>query len=115
MVPSKFKFAQHGQSGAWVSELLPHTAKIADELTFIKSMHTEAINHDPAVTFLQTGSQIAGRPSMGVVGLVRDWRARTQDLPAFVRDDLAGRGGGGQPLYDRLWGSGLSADAGIRA
>ena len=64
-MPSQFAFAQHGKSGAWVSELLPHTAKIADDLTFLKSVHTEAINHDPAVTFLQTGSQIAGRPSMG--------------------------------------------------
>ncbi|MGH9427683.1 MAG: DUF1501 domain-containing protein, partial [Terriglobia bacterium] len=63
MVPSLFKFAQHGQSGAWVSELMPHTAKIADELCFIRSMHTEAINHDPAITFFQTGAQIAGRPS----------------------------------------------------
>ncbi|MEP7367936.1 MAG: DUF1501 domain-containing protein, partial [Acidobacteriota bacterium] len=65
MVPSKFMLSQRGQSGAWVSELLPYTAKIADQLAFIKSMHTEAINHDPAVTFFQTGSQIAGRPSMG--------------------------------------------------
>src|SRR5947208_8855058 len=65
VVPSKFAFARHGQSGAWVSELMPHTAKVADDLTFVKSTFTEAINHDPAVTFLQTGSQIAGRPSMG--------------------------------------------------
>ncbi len=64
-VPSKFSFAQHGESGAWVSELLPATAGIADRLTIVRSMFTEAINHDPAVTFLQTGSQIAGRPSMG--------------------------------------------------
>ena len=83
VVPSKYKFAQHGKSGAWVSELLPHTAKIADDLTFVKSMHTEAINHDPAVTFFQTGSQIAGRPSMG------SWVSyglgcETEDLPAFV-------------------------------
>jgi hypothetical protein len=61
---SQFDFAQHGKSGAWVSELLPHTARIADELCIVKSMHTEAINHDPAVTFFQTGSQLAGRPSM---------------------------------------------------
>ena len=65
VVPSKFQFAQHGNSGAWVSELLPYTAKAADQLTFIKSLHTEAINHDPAVTFIQTGAQIAGRPSIG--------------------------------------------------
>ena len=62
---SIFKFAQHGQSGAWLSELLPHTAKIADDLCFIRSMHTEQINHDPAVTFVQTGFQLAGRPSLG--------------------------------------------------
>ena len=63
--PSLFKFAQHGQSGTWLSELLPHTAKVADDLCIIKSLQTEAINHDPAVTFFQTGFQIAGRPSIG--------------------------------------------------
>ncbi|MBI4904849.1 MAG: DUF1501 domain-containing protein [Acidobacteria bacterium] len=106
VVPSKFKFAQHGQSAAWVSELLPHTAKIADDLTFIKSMHTEAINHDPAVTVLQTGSIIAGRPSIGS-WLAYGLGAETQDLPAFVVMISPGQGGGGQPLYDRLWGSGF--------
>src|SRR5437764_6218067 len=59
IVASKFQFAQHGGSGAWISELIPHTANIADDLTFLKAVHTEAINHDPAVTFLQTGSQLA--------------------------------------------------------
>jgi hypothetical protein len=106
VVPSRYQFARHGASGAWISELLPHTAKIADKLTFIKSVHTEAINHDPAVTFLQTGAQIAGRPSMGswvAYGL----GAETQDLPAFVVMISPGGGGGGQPLYDRLWGSGF--------
>ena len=106
VVPSKFSFAQHGQSGAWVSELMPHTAKITDDLTFVKSAFTEAINHDPAVTFLQTGSQIAGRPSMGswvVYGL----GAETEQLPAFVVMISPGGGGGGQPLYDRLWGAGF--------
>src|SRR6476619_7078806 len=63
VAPSRFRFEQHGKCGAWVSELLPHTAKIVDDLCFIRSMHTEAINHDPAITFCQTGSQIAGRPS----------------------------------------------------
>ncbi|MBL8176656.1 MAG: DUF1501 domain-containing protein [Bryobacterales bacterium] len=106
VVPSKFTFEQRGQSGAWVSELLPHTAKIADELTFIKSLHTEAINHDPAVTFLMTGSQIAGRPSMGA-WLSYGLGAETEDLPAFVVMISPGQGGGGQPLYDRLWGSGF--------
>ncbi len=99
-------FAQYGESGAWVSELMPHTAKIADQLTFIRSMNTEAINHDPAVTFLQTGSQIAGRPSIGS-WLVYGLGAETEDLPAFVVMISPGAGGGGQPLYDRLWGSGF--------
>jgi hypothetical protein len=106
VVPSKYSFAQHGRSGAWVSELLPHTARVVDDLTFIKSVHTEAINHDPAVTFLQTGSQIAGRPSLG------SWVAyglgcETENLPAFVVMVSPGAGTGGQPLYDRLWGSGF--------
>ena len=65
VVPSLFRFDQHGRSGTWVSQLLPHTAKLVDELCVIKSMHTEAINHDPAITFFQTGAQIAGRPSIG--------------------------------------------------
>ena len=68
VVSSIYKFAQHGRSGAWVSELMPYTAKVVDELCFIKSMHTEAINHDPAITFFQTGAQIAGRPSIGACG-----------------------------------------------
>jgi hypothetical protein len=104
---SKFKFAQHGQSGAWLSELLPHTAKVADELCFIRSMHTEAINHDPAITFFQTGAQLAGRPSIGAwlsYGLGRE----NHDLPAFVAMISQGTGNpGDQPLYDRLWGSGF--------
>src|SRR3979411_2222336 len=80
---SAFKFSRHGKSGAWVSELLPHTAGVADQLCFIKSMYTEAINHDPAITFFQTGSQIAGRPSMGSwvsYGL----GSLNENLPAFV-------------------------------
>jgi hypothetical protein len=104
VAPSIFKFAQHGQSGAWVSELLPYTAKIADDLCFVKSVNTDAINHDPAVTFFQTGAQIAGRPSIGswlAYGLGSD----SKDLPAFVV--LITQGAGGQPLYDRLWGSGF--------
>ncbi len=106
VVPSKYAFEQRGQSGAWVSELLPYTAKIADQLTFIKSMHTEAINHDPAVTFFQTGSQIAGRPSMGA-WIAYGIGCETENLPAFVVMISPGQGGGGQPLYDRLWGSGF--------
>jgi hypothetical protein len=104
VAPSIFKFAQHGQSGAWLSELLPHTATIADDICMIRSMQTEAINHDPAITFVQTGSQLAGRPSMG------SWVAyglgsENADLPAFVV--LLSRGRTDQPLYDRLWGSGF--------
>jgi Protein of unknown function (DUF1501) len=102
-----FRFAQHGQSGATLSELLPQTARVADELCFIKSMHTEAINHDPAVTFFQTGAQLAGRPSIGAwvtYGLGSD----NQDLPAFVVMVSQGSGNrNDQPLYDRLWGSGF--------
>ncbi|NRB49872.1 MAG: DUF1501 domain-containing protein [Saprospiraceae bacterium] len=103
---SPYAFKQHGQSGAWMSELLPHTAGIADELCFIKSMYTEAINHDPAVTFIQTGSQQPGRPSIGSwisYGLGSD----NENLPAFCVLLSQGVGGGGQPLYSRLWGNGF--------
>jgi hypothetical protein len=101
---SIFKFQQHGQSGAWFSEILPHTAAIADELCVVRSMYTEAINHDPAITFFQTGSQIAGRPSMGSwvhYGL----GSMNQNLPAFVV--LVTPHKKDQPLYARLWGSGF--------
>jgi hypothetical protein len=104
MAGSAFKFAQHGRSGAWVSELLPHTAKVADDLCIVRSMYTEAINHDPAITFLQTGSQLSGRPSMGAwvhYGLGSD----NANLPAFVV--LITPGKVDQPLYARLWGSGF--------
>ncbi|MBZ5590742.1 MAG: DUF1501 domain-containing protein [Acidobacteriia bacterium] len=107
VAPSLFKFAQHGNSGAWVSELMPHTAKIVDQLCFVKSMYTEAINHDPAVTFFQTGAQLAGRPSIGA-WLSYGLGSENQDLPAFVV--MISRGTGNpndQPLYDRLWGSGF--------
>jgi hypothetical protein len=106
IVPSRFTFQQYGQSGAWVSELMPHTAKVADDLTFIKSAYTEAINHDPAVTFLQTGSEIAGRPSMGS-WMVYGLGSEAENLPAFVVMISPGGGGSGQPLYDRLWGAGF--------
>ena len=106
--PSIYKFARHGQSGAWLSELLPSTARVVDHLSFIKSMHTEQINHDPAITFSLTGFQIAGRPSLG------SWVAyglgsENKDLPAFIVMVSVGRTGGDQPLYDRLWGSGFLA------
>jgi hypothetical protein len=104
--PSFYKFARHGKSGAWLGELLPHTAKVVDRLCFIRSMHTEQINHDPAITFSLTGFQLAGRPSLG------SWVAyglgsENKDLPAFIVMISVGRTGGDQPLYDRLWGSGF--------
>jgi hypothetical protein len=106
MVPSRYAFARHGESGAWVSELLPRTARVADELCFIKSMHTEQINHDPAVTFFQTGFQIAGRPSIGS-WISYGLGSENQNLPAFIVLISPGQGGSGQPLYDRLWGAGF--------
>lgn len=106
IVPSIFSFQRRGQSGAWVSELLPHTAEIADKLCFVKSMHTEAINHDPAVTFFQTGAQLAGRPSIGA-WISYGLGSENRDLPAFVVMVSSGTGRSGQPLYDRLWGSGF--------
>ena len=107
IAPSIFKFARHGQSGAWVSELLPYTARVADDLCFIKSLHTDAINHDPAITFCQTGFQLAGRPSLGA-WIAYGLGSSNRDLPAFLV--MLSRGTGrqaGQPLYDRLWGSGF--------
>lgn len=101
---SIYKFQQHGPSGAWISELLPRTSKVAGELCIIRSMYTEAINHDPAITFLQTGSQVSGRPSIGAwlsYGLGTD----NEDLPSFVV--LITKGKGDQPLYSRLWGTGF--------
>ena len=103
---SAFDFAQHGESGAWISSALPYTAKVADELCFIHSMNTEAINHDPAITFIQTGSQQPGRPSIGSwlsYGLGSD----NENLPAFVV--LVSANKFGQPLYSRLWGNGFLA------
>ena len=106
VVPSLFKFAQYGNSGAWVSELMPHTAKVVDDLCFIKSMYTEAINHDPAVTFFQTGFQLAGRPSIGS-WIAYGLGSENHDLPAFVVMVSVGTAGGDQPLADRMWGSGF--------
>ncbi|MBK1832711.1 DUF1501 domain-containing protein [Roseibacillus ishigakijimensis] len=107
LAASKYKFSRHGQSGAEISELLPHISGVADDICIIRSMYTEAINHDPAITFFQTGSQIPGRPSMG------SWMSyglgsANKDLPDFVA--MVSRGTGRpncQPLYDRLWGSGF--------
>ncbi len=107
VAPSRFRFARHGKSGALLSELLPHTAAVADELCIVRSLHTEAINHDPAVTFFQTGAQLAGRPSIGA-WLSYGLGSANRDLPTFVV--LVSRGSGNpndQPLYDRLWGAGF--------
>lgn len=103
---SPYTFQQYGDSGAWVSELMPHTAKIVDDLCFVKSMFTEAINHDPAVTFVQSGSQQPGRPSIGS-WISYGLGSSNENLPAFCVLLSQGVGGGGQPLYDRLWGSGF--------
>ena len=110
---SPFKFAQHGDSGLAFSEILPHTAKVADDLCVVKSMHTPAINHGPAVTMLQTGSQFPGRPSIGA-WLSYGLGVENEDLPAFVV--MATKGKGGQPLVSRLWGSGFlpSRHQGVR-
>ena len=107
IAPSIFRFARHGQTGTWVSELLPYTASIVDKLTIVKSVHTNAINHDPAMTFLQTGSELPGRPSMGA-WLSYGLGSKNDNLPTFVvltsswsakRD--------AQALFSRLWGTGF--------
>jgi len=106
IAPSKYSFAQHGECGMWLSELLPHTARVVDKMTFIRSMHTEAINHEPAITFMQTGNQITGRPCLGAwasYGL----GSLNANLPSFVvlvaqptnREQL-------QAISGRLWSSG---------
>ncbi len=110
---SQFDFQQYGQSGNWMSELLPFHSQIADELCLIHSLHTDAINHDPAITFMQSGSQFPGRPAMGSwidYGLGSD----NENLPAFIV--LITKNSGGQPLYARLWGNGFlpSEHQGVR-
>ena len=102
---SLFRFNQYGQSRAWVSELMPYTSKIVDEICFIKSMYTEAINHDPAVTFFQTGSQQPGRPSFGS-WLSYGLGSENKNLPDFCVFLSRGKGNI-QPLASRLWGSGF--------
>ncbi|MDB5295954.1 MAG: hypothetical protein JWO31_1937 [Phycisphaerales bacterium] len=107
VAPSVFKFDRHGKGGTWLSELLPHTAGVADDLCVVRSLHTEQINHDPAVTFCQTGFQLAGRPSIGSwvsYGL----GSENENLPAFVVMISQGTGNkNDQPLADRQWGSGF--------
>jgi len=105
--PSMFKFSQHGKCGMWFSELMPHMSSLADDWCQIRSMHTEAINHDPAITFCQTGSQLAGRPSIGS-WISYGLGSQNKDLPAYVVLTSFGTGRpDDQPLYDRLWGSGF--------
>jgi uncharacterized protein (DUF1501 family) len=107
VIAPKFKFSRHGKSGAWVSELLPHTARIVDDICIIRSLNTEAINHDPAITFMQTGSQQPGRPSFGS-WLSYGLGSEAKDLPAFVVMISHGSGrDANQGLLDRLWGSGF--------
>jgi len=107
VAPSIFPFQQYGNSGAWVSSLMPNLAKVADALCFVKSMYMEAINHDPGVTFFQTGFQIAGRPSIGS-WLAYGLGSENQDLPAFVVMISQGSGNpNDQPLAERQWGSGF--------
>jgi uncharacterized protein (DUF1501 family) len=107
VAPSKFAFAQHGQCGRWVSELLPHTAKIVDDIALVKTVHTKAINHDPACTFAMTGSEVPGKPSMG------SWMsyglgAETSDLPSFVAlMPTFPNGSNAQALFSRMWGPGF--------
>lgn len=107
LAPSKFKFKQYGKSGAWVSELLPYTARMVDDLAIIKSVHTEAINHDPAITYICTGNQLPGRASLGS-WLSYGLGSLNADLPAFVvmTPTWTGRQEA-QALYNRLWGSGF--------
>lgn len=107
VVSSKYNFAQYGQSGQWFSELLPYTAQVADDLCIVKSMHTEAINHDPGITFIQTGSQQPGRPSLGA-WMSYGLGSENKNLPSFIV--LISQGSAkreAQALFQRLWGAGF--------
>src|SRR5262245_19060441 len=106
-VSPMFDFSQHGESGTWVSELLPHTAGIVDDIAIVKSLNTEAINHDPATTYIQTGHQQPGRPSLGA-WLSFGLGSENENLPTFIV--LISQGSGNktdQPIFSRLWGSGF--------
>jgi len=107
IAPSIYDFKQYGQSGAWVSELMPYTAKMVDDIAFIKSMYTEAINHDPAITYIQTGNQIPGKPSLGA-WLSYGLGSLNKNLPSFVvlNSSWTGRKEA-QALFSRLWGNGF--------
>ena len=107
VVPTMYSFQRHGESGIPLSDLLPHTAKIVDDICVIHSAHTEAINHDPAITFLQTGSQLPGRPSIGA-WIEYGLGSANENLPAFVvLNSVPSEGTAGQGLLARLWGSGF--------
>jgi len=108
IAPSVFKFQQHGQSGAWISELLPHTAKMVDELAILRSLHTEAINHEPAITFIQTGNMIAGKPCLGA-WLAYGLGSLNQELPTFVVLNASHRHpkANVQAISARLWSAGF--------
>jgi hypothetical protein len=107
VAPSKFKFARHGKCGRWVSELLPHTAKIVDELAVVKTVFTNAINHDPACTFVMTGSEVPGKASIGS-WLAYGLGSESNNLPAFVVfTPRFPASGNGQALFTRMWGSGF--------
>ena len=107
VAPSKFKFSQHGQCGRWVSELLPHTAGIVDDIAVVKSVHTNAINHDPACTFVMTGNEVPGKPSMGS-WISYGLGAETENLPAFVAlTPNFPNGSNAQALFSRMWGPGF--------
>jgi hypothetical protein len=109
LAPSKFKFEQYGANGAWVSELLPHTAKMVDDLAIVKTLYTEAINHDPAITYICTGHQLPGRASLGA-WLSYGLGSINEELPSFVvmTPTWTGRQEA-QAIYNRLWGSGFLA------
>ena len=107
VAPSKFKFSQHGECGRWVSELLPHTAGIVDDIAVVKAVHTNAINHDPACTFVMTGNEVSGKPSMGS-WISYGLGAETENLPAFVAlTPNFPNGSNAQALFSRMWGPGF--------
>ena len=107
VAPSMFKFQQHGQCGTWVSELLPHTAKCVDDIAVVRSIHTNAINHDPACTFVMTGSEVPGKPSLGS-WLSYGLGSVSNDLPSFVVLTPTWKSGAAaQALFTRMWSSGF--------
>lgn len=104
LVGSKFPFQQHGKAGTWVSDLFPHTAKVVDDICVIRSMHSEAVNHDPGMIYMVSGAQLPGRPSMGS-WLSYGLGSETADLPSFIV--MVTARGVDQPLSSRLWHNGF--------